>query len=103
MIATMLAELASTVSSAALIAAEDDGGPAWLLLLGPAGAGGVYFLSWRYYRNTHQSHAFERETRIEAQPITGTDAKVDEVKGTKRTEINGDNRTNHRQRVQRLD
>lgn len=102
MIATMLAELASTVASAALIAAEDDGGPAWLLLLGPAGAGGVYFFSWRYYRNTHQSHAFERETRVEAQPITGTDAKVDEVKGTKRTEIDGDNHTNHRKRVQRL-
>ena len=103
MIATMLAELASAVSSAALIAAEDDGGPVWLLLLGPAGAGGVYFLSWRYYRNTDKSHAFERETRIEAQPVTGNDAKVNEIKGTKKSGIDGDNRTNHRQRVQRGD
>ena len=102
MIAILLTELASAVSPVTFAAADDGGSPAWLLILGPAGAGGVYFLSWRYYRNTHTSHAFERETRIEAQPITGTDAKVDEVKGTKRTEINGDNRTNHRQRVQRL-
>ena len=94
----MLAELAS----AALVAAEDDGGPIWLLLLGPAGGAGVYFLSWRYYRNTHQSHAFERETRISARPVTGDDAKINEIKGTKKTGIDGDNRTDHRQRVQRL-
>lgn len=50
MIAAMLAELAS----AALVAAEDEGGPVWLLALGPAGGAGVYYLSWRYYRNTHQ-------------------------------------------------
>ena len=98
----MLAELASTLSSVAVVAADDDGAPVWLLLLGPAGGGGVYFLSWRYYRNTHTSHGFERETRIEAQPVTGNDAKVDEIKGTKKSGIDGDNRTNHRQRVQRL-
>lgn len=103
MIAILLTELASVVSPAAFVAAEDSGGPAWLLLLGPAGAGGVYFLSWRYYRNTDKSHAFERETRIEAQPVTGNDAKVSEVKGTKKTGIDGDNRTNHRQRVQRFE
>lgn len=102
MIAILVAELASTLSTVTIAAADDGGGPAWLLILGPAGAGGVYFLSWRYYRNTHQSHAFERETRIEAQPVTGNDAKVDEIKGTKKSGIDGDNRTDHRQRVQRL-
>jgi hypothetical protein len=103
MIAILLTELVSVVSPVTIAAADDGGGPAWLLILGPVGAGGVYFLSWRYYRNTHQSHAFERETRIAAQPITGTDAKVNEIKGTKKSGIDGDNRTNHRQRVQRLD
>jgi hypothetical protein len=98
MIAAMLAEMAS----AALVAAEDDGGPVWLLALGPAGGAGVYYLSWRYYRNTHQSHSFERETRIEAQSVTGNDAKVDEIKGTQKTGIDGNNKTNHRTRVQRL-
>jgi hypothetical protein len=98
MIAAMLAEMAS----AALVAAEDDGGPVWLLALGPAGGAGVYYLSWRYYRNTHQSHSFERETRIEAQSVTGNDAKVDEIKGTQKTGIDGNNKTNHRARVQRL-
>lgn len=84
-----------------LAAADDDGGSAFLLLLGPAGGVAVYFGLWRYYRNTHVSHSFERETRIEAQPVTGHDAKVDEVKGTKRSGIEGDNRTDHRRRVRR--
>lgn len=99
MIAAVLHEV---LASAAFVAAEDDGGPAWLLLLGPAGGGGMYFLSWRYYRNTHQSHAYERETRVAAQPVTGNDAKVDEIKGTKKSGIDGDNKSDHRQRVQRL-
>lgn len=99
MIAALFAELTATL---ALVAAEDDGGPAWLLLLGPAGAGGVYFVAWRYYRNTHTSHGYERETRVEAQPVTGNDAKVKEITGTKKSGIDGDNRSSHRQRVQRL-
>jgi hypothetical protein len=103
MIAVLLTELASALRPATLAAADSDGGPAWLLLLGPAGGGATYFLSWRYYRNTHRSHAFERETRIGAQAVTGTDTKIDEIKGTRKTGIDGDNRTNHRQRVQRLD
>lgn len=86
--------------SAVLLAAS-DGGPVWLLLLGPAAGGGFYFLWWRFYRNTDQSHSFERETRVEAEPITGQDEKVDEVRGTKRSSIDGANHSNHRQRVQR--
>ncbi len=99
MIAALFAELASSM---ALVAAEDDGAPVFLLLAGPAGAGGAYFLAWRYYRNTHTSHGYERETRIEAKPVTGDDAKVREITGTKKSGIDGDNRSNHRQRVQRL-
>ncbi|HSM67535.1 MAG TPA: hypothetical protein VK860_14620 [Ilumatobacteraceae bacterium] len=94
MIATVLVEL--------LAAADDDGGSAWLLLLGPAGGVAVYFGMWRYYRNTHKSHSFERETRVEAQPVSGQDVKVKEISGTKRSRIDGDNRTDHRRRVQRL-
>jgi len=86
--------------SAVLLAAS-DGSPVWLLLLGPAAGGGFYFLWWRFYRNTDQSHSFERETRVEAEPITGQDEKVDEVRGTKRSSIDGANHSNHRQRVQR--
>ena len=95
MIAILLTVLAS--------ADDDSSGAPWLLALGPAGAGAVYFGLWRYYRNTHTSHSFERETRIEAQPVTGNDAKVDEITGTKKSRIDGDNRTDHRQRVQRFD
>jgi hypothetical protein len=90
------------VLAALLIAAEDGDSPLWLLLLGPAGAAGVYYGLWHYYRNATKSHSFETETRVEAQPITGTDRKVNEVKGTQRTSIEGDNRDDHRRRVQRI-
>lgn len=72
-----------------------------LLLLGPAGAAGLYWTLYRHYRNTDKSHAFERETEVETQPVTGSDAKVGEVKGTRETRIDGDNVHAYRQRVQR--
>lgn len=74
-----------------------------ILLLGPAGATGLYWYLYRYYRNTDKSHAFEHETAIVAKPVTGTDEKVDEVKGTQETRIAGDNVRDYRERVQRLE
>lgn len=97
MIAALLSEL-----PAALLVATDHEAPVWLLALGPAGAGALYFGLWRFYRNTHVSHSFERETRVTAEPVTGREAKVEEITGTKATRIDGDNVTNHRQRVQRI-
>lgn len=78
---------------------SDDGG-LWLLLAGPAGATGLYWALYRYYRNTDKSHAFERETRVEAKPVTGSERKVDEVKGTQATRIRGDNVREYRKRVE---
>jgi len=82
---------------------SDDGGLA-ILLLGPAGATGLYWMLYRYYRNTDKSHDFEHETSVVHKPITGmeSDHKVDEVKGTKRTRIDGDNVHDFRDRVERL-
>jgi len=82
---------------------SDDGGLA-LLLLGPAGATGLYWYLYRYYRNTDKSHAFERETVVEAKPVTGSDQdrKIDEVKGTRETRISGDNVREFRKRVKRI-
>ena len=80
---------------------SDDGG-LWLLLIGPAGAVGLYWGLFRYYRNTDKSHAFERETKIEAKPVTGSDGKVGENNGTRDTRIRGDNVNNFRDRVQRV-
>jgi hypothetical protein len=80
-----------------------DDGSLSLLLLGPAGATGLYWALYRYYRNTDKSHAFERETIVEAKPVTGSDQKVDEVKGTQETRIGGDNVQAYRQRVRRSD
>jgi hypothetical protein len=85
-----------------LAASDSEGPPGWLLVLGPAGAVGVWWALFRYYRNTDKSHSYERETLIEAQPITGTDTKVDEVRGTKRTRIEGNNVSSHRERVRRV-
>ena len=82
---------------------SDDGG-LWLLLAGPAGATALYWTLYRYYRNTDKSHGFERETKVEAQPVTGpeSDIKVDEIEGTQRTRIEGDNVGAYRKRVQRI-
>jgi len=80
---------------------SDDSG-LWLLALGPAGATALYWALYRYYRNTDKSHAFERETKIEAKPVEGSDRKVDEIKGTRQTRIRGDNVGAYRQRVRRV-
>jgi hypothetical protein len=79
---------------------SDDSG-LFLLLLGPAGAAGLYWGLYRHYRNTDKSHAFEHETSVKAKPVSGSDVKVGEVKGTRETGIAGDNVRAYRQRVQR--
>ena len=81
---------------------SDDGGLA-LLLLGPAGATGLYWFIYRYYRNTDKSHAFERETEVDAKPVTGTDVKTGDVEGVRNKRIAGDNVKAYRQRVKRVD
>ena len=80
-----------------------DGGM-WLLLAGPAGATGLYWALYRYYRNTDKSHGFEHETKVDAQPVTGAelDTKVDTIEGTQQTRIDGDNVAAYRTRVQRI-
>ena len=65
------------------------------------GATALYWALYRYYRNTDKSHAFERETTVEAKPVTGSDTKVDTVTGTRETRISGDNVHDYRARVQR--
>jgi len=79
---------------------NDDSGLA-LLLLGPAGAVGLYWALYRYYRNTDKSHAFERESKVEAKPVSGSDHKVGTNNGTRDSRIAGDNVSEYRQRVQR--
>jgi hypothetical protein len=57
---------------------------------------------YRYYRNTDKSHAFERETAVDAKPVTGSEAKVGEVTGTQQTRIDGNNVREYRKRVRRM-
>ena len=87
----------------ATILADSDGNASLLLLAGgPLGGGLLYWRLWMHYRNTDKSHRFETETKVVAQPVTGTDQKVDEVRRTRKTGIDGDNKSDHRQRVQRI-
>jgi len=79
---------------------EDSG--LWLLAAGPASAAALYWALYRYYRNTDKSHGFEHETEIVAKPVTGSDRKVGEVKGTQQRRIDGDNVGDYRRRVTRL-
>ncbi|MBD8525392.1 hypothetical protein [Pseudomarimonas arenosa] len=79
---------------------SDDSG-LWLLALGPAGAAGLYWALYRHYRNTDKSHSFEHETEVKAQPVTGSEHKVGEVKGTRDQSISGDNVSAFRKRVRR--
>ena len=79
-----------------------DNGGLELLLVGPAGAVALYWGLYRYYRNTDKSHAFERETKIDAKPVTGAEHVIGEVKGTRQTRIAGDNVRDFRSRVERV-
>ncbi len=82
----------------------DNDGVLFLLALGPASAAGLYWMLYRYYRNTDKSHAFERETEVVAQPVSGMEAdrRVDEVRGTQETQIRGNNVGDYRRRVKRV-
>ena len=78
-----------------------DGGLG-ILLLGPAGGVGLYWMLYRYYRNTDKSFAFERETAVVAKPVTGSDQKVGNVTGTQESRVEGDNVREYRRRVERV-
>ncbi len=80
---------------------SDDGG-LWLLALGPAGGTALYWAIYRYYRNTDKSHAFERETAVDAKPVTGSDRKIGDVTGVRNSRIGGDNVKAYRERVKRV-
>ncbi|WP_370290086.1 hypothetical protein [Nocardioides sp.] len=98
-VSLVLVHLAQLVQLVPL--ASGDGG-IWLLAAGPVGAVGTYWLIYRYYRNTDKSHAYERDTLIEAQQVTGGEDKIDHIGRTRDSDIDGDNRHSHRQRVQRV-
>lgn len=83
---------------------DNQDGILFLLALGPASAAGFYWAIYRHYRNTDKSHAFERETAVQVLALGGAehDHKVDEVRGTRASRIQGDNVGEHRQRVPRM-
>lgn len=78
---------------------SDDLGPLALLLIGPGGGAALYCAMYRYYRNTDKSHAFERETKVEAKPMTGWERQIGINIETRETHIQGNNVDAHRARV----
>ena len=83
-------------------ASTGDDSPIWLLAAGPVGGAATYWAFYRYYRNTDKSHQYERDTIINAQPVTGGEERIDHINRTRDSDIDGDNRNTHRQRVQRI-
>ena len=79
-----------------------DGSELALLALGPAGATGLYWMLYRYFRNTDKSYEFEHKTKIEAKPVVSEDIKVGEVTGTREPRISGNNVASYRDRVRRV-
>ncbi len=79
-----------------------DGGVLMLLAVGPAGGAGLYWFLYRYYRNTDKSQAYERETKVDAKPVTGSDSMIGTNNGTQDSRISGDNVSEYRRRVQRI-
>ena len=86
-----------------VLATSGDDAPLWLLAAGPVGAVATYMSLYRYYRNHDKSHAFERDTLIEAQPVQGSEERIDHISKTRDSDIDGDNSSRHRDRVQRID
>lgn len=86
---------------ASVLAKESGSGSLFLLILGPGAGFALYWMLYRYYRNIDKSYQFERETLIQAQPVTGQDAKVGEVTGVTNSKIEGRNERQYRTRVQR--
>ena len=85
-----------------IVMATSDDGALWLLAAGPAGAAATYWALYRYYRNNDKSHAFERDTLIEAQPVQGEQDQINHISKTRDSDIDGDNSDQHRKRVERL-
>jgi hypothetical protein len=73
----------------------------FLLALGPVSAAAFYWLMHRHYRNTDKSHAYERETAVQVLALKGaeSDCKIDVILGTRASRIEGNNVSEHRQRV----
>ena len=73
----------------------------FLLAMGPVSAAAFYWLMHRHYRNTDKSHAYEHETAIKVLALKGTesDRKIDVILGTRASRIEGNNVSEHRQRV----
>ncbi len=96
----ILSAVAQLVPAVLPLASDDS--VLWLLAAGPAGGAATYWLIYRYYRNTDKSHAYERDTIIDAEPVQGGEERVDHISRTRDSDIDGDNSKKHRKRVQRI-
>lgn len=93
--------LAAASAVLASVSSSSSSTPLFLLAAGPAAAGGVYWLIYRFYRNTDKTHQFESETRVDAQPVRGSDHRIRTIRATTESSISGANAKRHRARVTR--
>ena len=71
----------------------------YLLLLGPVAGIAFYTSVYLRYRNTNKRFEYERKTSSDIAGLQGFDQKVDQIRGTSRSRIQGGNADNPRQRL----
>lgn len=98
MFTTLVPALLTAVFNAPLPWSSDGDGSA-LWLIGPGAGIGFYVFHFLRYRNTHQRHAFERETHTEVLGMTGHDTLVRRVSGVENSKIPGNNSSSPRSRL----
>ena len=98
----MIELMQAVVGLAPVLPLASDDSPEWLLAAGPVGGAATYWGFYRYYRNNDKSHAFERDTLVDAQPVTGGEDKVGDISRTQDSRIDGDNHSSFRERVRRI-
>lgn len=93
-------DAAATVAGHVLASRSGDGDSTlFLLALGPAAGIGFYTLTFLRYRNTDKRFAYEHDTHSDVTEPLGFDEKIGNVRGVRRTSVEGRNSNSPRERL----